>query len=202
MEENFGNINEEAITALNRYKEMLKNNNNYYFDIFEFEHIADYYIDTQDIEKAQNLVEYALSIHPNTSSILLKKAQILISKGQHYKSLKLLKKLSQVEASDSNVFFLKGMVYSSLGEINRALTNFNKAVALEYEDKVDLLINIASTLQQIGHYGFAIEFYERAHKKERDNSTVLFELAYCCEKIDNDQVSINWYKAYLSEDPL
>jgi len=202
MEEDFGNINEEAITALNRYKEMLKNKHRYYFDIYEFEHIADYYIDNHDIEKAENLIEYALRIHPGTSSILLKKAQILISKGQHFKSLKLLKKLSQLEASDSNIFFLKGVVYSSLGELNRALTNFNKSVSIEYEDKVDLLINIASTLQQIGHYDFAVEFYEKAYKIESDNSTVLFELAYCCEKLNDDEASIKWYKAYLAEDPF
>ena len=202
MEENYSNINEEAITALNRYKEMLKNNGSYYFDIYEFEHIADYYIDEHDIEKAENLIEYALQIHPGTSSMLLKKAQILISKGQHYKSLKLLKQLSKLEASNSNVFFLKGVVYSSLGELNKALEDFNAAVSVEYEDKVDLLINIASTLQQIGHYDFAVEFYEKAQEIENSDSTVLFELAYCSEKLDRDENSIKWYKAYLAEDPF
>jgi tetratricopeptide (TPR) repeat protein len=202
MEENFGNINEEAIAALNRYEEMLKYNKNYYFDIYEFEYLIDYYNDLNDLEKAENLIEYALKIHPNTSSILLKKAQILISKGQHFNSLKLLKKLSLIEISDSNVFFLIGVVYSSLGEINSALSNFNKAVSLEYEDIVDLQINIASTLQQIGHYDFAAEFYKSAHKNETDNTTVLFELAYCSEKLNKDQESIKYYKAYLAEDPF
>jgi tetratricopeptide (TPR) repeat protein len=202
MEENFGNINEEAITALNRYQEMLKLNKKYYFDIYEFEHIADYYIDIQDIKRAEDLIEYALEIHPGTGAFLLKKAQILISKSKHFQALKLLNKLARVEVSNSNVFFLLGIVYTSLGELNKALSNYNKAVSLEYEDVVDLLTNIASTLQQIGHYGFARDFYEKAYQEEPENSTVLFELAYCSEKIDNDRESIKFYKAYLSEDPF
>jgi tetratricopeptide (TPR) repeat protein len=183
MEENFGNINEEAITALNRYQEMLKLNKKYYFDIYEFEHIADYYIDIQDIKRAEDLIEYALEIHPGTGAFLLKKAQILISKSKHFQALKLLNKLARVEVSNSNVFFLLGIVYTSLGELNKALSNYNKAVSLEYEDVVDLLTNIASTLQQIGHYGFARDFYEKAYQEEPENSTVLFELAYCSEKL-------------------
>jgi len=201
MEENFEYLNEEETSAVNRYSDMLKNKNTSYFDIFEFEHIIDFYIEKYDIKKASEVIEYALKLHPGASSILLKKAQVLINNGHPYKSLKLLKDLTKLEASNFTVFFLKGVVYSSLGELSKAISEFDKALKLAFEGKDELLINIAATLQQIGQYDFASKYYKQAYDLDQDNSVALYELAYCYEKINRDEESIELYKEYLSFDP-
>jgi len=202
MDENFDYISEEESVALNRYQDMLKNNTSYYFDVYELEHIIDYFLNTDDFKSAKDVIEYSLKMHPGATSIMLKNAQVLINDGLHYKSLKVLDSLSQIESSNSEVFFLKGVVYSSLGELNRALAEFDRAVYLSYEDKDELLVNIASTLQQIGQYDFSINYYRQAYDIDRENSTVVFELAYCHEKLNNDEESIHFYKRYLSLDPF
>lgn len=202
MEENFDYINEEEVLALNRYNEMLKNNTNYYFDVYELEHIIDYYLNTDDFKNAKEVIEYSLRIHPTATSLMLKNAQILINDGLHYKSLKVLNKLASIEASNSEVFFLKGVVYSSLGELKRALAAFDQAIYLSYDEKEELLINIASTLQQIGQYDFCVKYYKQAYDIDNENSTVLFELAYCYEKLNNDKKSIYYYKRYIALDPF
>jgi len=201
MEENLEYLNEEETAAVNRYSDMLKNRNTYYFDIFEFEHIIDFYIGKYDLKKASEVIEYALKLHPGANTILLKKAQVLINNGLPYKSLKLLKGLCKIEESNHMVFFLKGVVYCSLGEISKAISHFEHALILAFESKDELLVNIASTLQQIGQYDFASRYYKQAYELDSENTVALYELAFCYEKINKDLESIQLYKEYLSIDP-
>ena len=48
MQEEFDDIfhGEEESELISRYEEMLRNNTNYFFDVFEFENIIDYYIES------------------------------------------------------------------------------------------------------------------------------------------------------------
>jgi tetratricopeptide (TPR) repeat protein len=201
MEENFEYYNEEETAAVNRYSDMLKNKNQCYFDIFELEHIIDFYIEKYELKNATEVIEYALKLHPGSSTLLLKKAQVLINNGHPYKSLKLLKDIGKIETSNHMVFFLKGVVYSSLGELSKAISNFENALLLSFDSKEDLLINIASTLQQIGQYEFTAKYYKQCYDLNNENSVSLYELAYCYEKLNYDNESIEFYKKYLSIDP-
>jgi tetratricopeptide (TPR) repeat protein len=202
MEENFEYYNDEETAAVNRYSDMLKNKNQSYFDIFELEHIIDFYIEKYDLKNASEVIDYALKLHPGSSTIIIKKAQVLINNGHPYKSLKLLKDIGKIEKSNHMVYFLKGVVYSSLGEISKGIANFENALLLSFENKEDLLINIASTLQHIGQYEFTAKYYKQCYDLNNENSVSIYELAYCYEKLNYDNESIEFYKKYLSIDPF
>jgi len=202
MNEDFENIEESAKHLATRFDEMLKNGTQYYFDVFEFENIIDFYISKREYRKAQIVVEYALNLHKNAFSIITKQAQILIKLSQPIKALRLLKKLLKLENSDSNLHFLKGVVYCTLGNIRNAKHSFNKSLSLDLEAKVDLLFNISIAFQEIGRYDFSIDYLLQAYKIDNKDIAVMYDLAYCYEKLDNNDLSISFYKKYISENPF
>lgn len=61
---------EEARSSVERYEEMIRNKDQYFFDADAFEKIIDYYIEKNDPIKAMQVVEYALSQHPYASNFL------------------------------------------------------------------------------------------------------------------------------------
>ncbi|MBN1252954.1 MAG: tetratricopeptide repeat protein [Bacteroidales bacterium] len=202
MNENYENIEDNAKAFVERFDDMLKSKNQYFFDVYEFENIIDYYLFKSDYKKAQKVVDYALKMHPLAFSIMIKQAQLFIRLSQPIKALKLLKKLTKIESTNSNLFFLKGVVFCSLGDIKNALNDFNHSLSVTYELKEDLLYNIAVALQEVGRYEFAVDYFLQAYKIDKEDITVIYELAFCYEKLDKDNLSINFYKEYLNKHPF
>ncbi|RLD68221.1 MAG: hypothetical protein DRI95_03550 [Bacteroidetes bacterium] len=202
MEENFDSFDEEVKASLRRYEDMLKRKSNYYFDVFEFEHIIDFYLDKNDLKNAIQVLKYALNQHPNSTSLLLKQAQAFINKGFPVKSLKLLKKLEKIESSNYSIFYMQGAVYCSLGDVNKAIEVFKKALAIAFDSKEELLFNIGMTFKQISRYDLANNYFLKAYKLDNVNKTVIYELAHNYEKLDQDDLSISYYKEYINIDPF
>ncbi len=202
MEDNLDHFDEEVKASLLRYKDMLKNQGNYYFDVFEFEHIIDFYLDKNDIPKASNVIKYALNLHPNATGLLLKKAQVYINNGFPVKSLKLLKKLEKIESSNYAIFQLQGSVYCSLGNVNKAIEVFDKAISLTFDTKEDLLFSIGMTFKQISRFDIANNYFLEAYKLDNKNVSVIFELAHNYEKLDQDTLSERYFKEYINIDPF
>ncbi|MGO1723484.1 MAG: tetratricopeptide repeat protein, partial [Sphingobacterium sp.] len=76
MEEDFEfGSPEEQRFSVDRYEEMLRNEDQYFFDAKAFEGIIDYYIYKNDPIKALQVVEFAGAQHPFETTFLIKKAQ-------------------------------------------------------------------------------------------------------------------------------
>ena len=201
MEERTDYFSEDENDALRRYLEIPDKQKPGYFDVYEFELIIDYFLDRHDFKSAGEVIDYALKLHPNTMILLQKKAQLFISEGFHYKALNILKNIQFIETSNSYIFFLMGIAYSSLGEISKAISNFDKSMELGPEEKEEYLVNAGTTLEQIGHYDLAIRYFKKLLEENESNAIALYEMAFCCEKLNYDKQSIEFYKLYLFEDP-
>ncbi len=77
---------EEVKHAVQKFERMKKNNENYFFDVIEFETIIDYYIESNNSLKAFEAATLASEQHPNSVSIQLRKARVLLDKGQGCRS--------------------------------------------------------------------------------------------------------------------
>jgi len=202
MDESLDHLDEEVKDSLRRYKDMLKNQHSYYFDVFEFEHIIDFYLDKNDIKNTNKVIKYALSQHPGATSIMLKKAQANINKGFPAKALKILKKLEKIESSNYYVYYMQGAVYCSLGDINTAIEAFDISLAKAFESKHDLLFDIGMTLKQISRFDLSNNYFRKAYASDKKNKSIIYELAHNYEKLDEDDISASYYKEYINIDPF
>ena len=93
---------DEIIEAVKRFKKMVRQKHVSYFDVFEFEGIADHFMDEGRLKLAKKAVAAGLHMHPSSTALLLKKAQIFAYDGKPEKCLKLVKFLgvTMVHAGD------------------------------------------------------------------------------------------------------
>ena len=103
MKEEFEDVfhEEEYDELLNRWEDMLKNKKKYFFDVFEFENIIDYYIDIDKANNALNAINLASEQHPSSINIQLKKAQVLVEKGLSNQALKIIDNIELIESSNT-----------------------------------------------------------------------------------------------------
>lgn len=127
MEEEFEfGFSEDPKFSVERYEEMIRNQDQYFFDAQAFENIIDYYIEKNDPIKALQVVEYALSQHPFVSVFLVKQAQLFLVTNQLNKAFAALDKAETLEASDPDIYTLRGTIFEGLEQHAEALENYKK----------------------------------------------------------------------------
>lgn len=190
----------EQMEIVRRYEEMVKKNTRYYFDVHEFVNIIDYYLETNKFQEALDANALAIDQHPEDTSLQLKKAQVLLDKGQPAETLKLVSRIEKIENSNFEIFLLKGNAYCILGKVKMAIRQFDRALELTFEDKEEILYDIALSFEHISQYHTAIEYLIRANKINPQNSSFLYDLAYCYERTGDLSKSIEFYKKFLDLD--
>jgi tetratricopeptide (TPR) repeat protein len=193
---------EDVKHAVQKFEKMRKNNENYFFDVIEFETIIDYYIESNNSLKAFEAATLATEQHPNSVSIQLRKARVLLDKGRAVEALRLLKKLENIEPGNHEIYIAKGTALGILGDIQGAKKMFDYSLTLDSEDVENILFSITSVLQNLNYYEHLIPYMSRLVEMEPEFKAHLYDLAYAYEKIENFDNSIVYYLKYLEEEPF
>jgi len=192
----------EFAGVVKRYKTMLSDEQMGFFDVSDFEHIADHYIDKNQLTNALQVCEIAVSQHPHSIVVKIKKAQILLGQLKTEKALDLLKMLVDIESTNSEVLLMLGNCYSLQGKENKAYEYYQKAEKFSYDDRDELLYNIGAGYVQSGDYTRAVIFLEKAYHENPMNESVVYDLAFSYDKLGNEEKSIIYYNEYLDLDPF
>jgi tetratricopeptide (TPR) repeat protein len=202
-DDKFGfSYDEEVKNAVQKFEKMRKNNESCFFDVIEFESIIDYYIECNNASKAFDAAVLASQQHPNSVSIQLRKARVLLDKGKAVEALRILKKLENIEPGNHEIFIAKGTALGILGDIQGARKIFDYALTLDSEDIENILFEITSVLQNLNYYEHVIPYMLRLIEKEPEFKAHLYDLAYAYEKIEDFENSIKYYRLYLEEEPF
>lgn len=191
-----------AVDLVQRYEQMLANNASWYFDIEQFEEIVDYYLENNKFQRALRVIEYAYSLFPENTTLMLRESQILSGTGNLTAALRKLKVLVEIEPSEE-VYMTMASIYSQQREHNTAVTLLKKALALgspEYADEIYL--EIAMEYENMERYDKAQEVLQEAIRKKPENEVLLYELAYVFDMSDKTAESIEYYNAFIEKYPF
>jgi tetratricopeptide (TPR) repeat protein len=186
--------------VLKRYKQMLTEQRTEFFDVSDFEFIADQYIDKSQFSNALQACEIALRQHPNSTIVKIKKAQIYLSQLKFPKAILLLKQLEELENTNPDVLMMLGTCHNMKGEHHRAAEYFKKAEKYAFEDRDELLYNIGISFIQTGAFDEALSYLKKALTENPEHEPVLYDLAFCYEKLGDDPKAIEYYNKYLDID--
>ena len=122
MKENFEEhfSPEQMKEHVERYEEMLRKKDQYFFDVDSFTGIIDYYFEKNEPVRAMQVVQYARSQHPFSVVFLLKEAQLHSFMKQYTAAFKAIDTALSLEPSDSEIFLTRGTVYSQIEKFEEA----------------------------------------------------------------------------------
>ncbi len=188
--------------AIARFKKMIDDDTTGYFDVAEIEGIVDQFLEDGRIELAQKAVETGLILHPSSISIKVRQAQVLMSEGKLEECLDLLSVIEKIESNEPELYLTKGGALNFLGDSEKAVEAFEKAISLPLDEPDETLYNIGISFGQAGETILAIKYLEKAHHINPQNEIVLYELGYYCDKNSQFEDSIYYYNKYLDIDPF
>ncbi|NSW93687.1 MAG: tetratricopeptide repeat protein [Bacteroidales bacterium] len=193
---------EEIRNIIQKFETMKRNNANYFFDVIEFETIIDFYLENNNAIRAFEAATLASEQHPNSVSIQLRKARVLLERGRAVETLGILKRLENIEPGNHEVYIAKGTALGMLGDIQGAKKMFDYALTLDSDDVENILFSITSVLQNLNYYEHLIPYLLRLIDLEPEYKAHLYDLAYAYEKTGDFSKSIQYYKKYLEEEPF
>ena len=202
-EDKYGySFEEEVKQAVQKFERMKRNNEKYFFDVIEFESIIDYYIESNNSLKAFEAATLATQQHPNSVSIQLRKARVLLDKGRAVETLRIIKKLENIEPGNHEIYIAKGTALGMLGDIQGAKKIFDYALTLDSDEVENILFSIVSVLQNLNYYEYLIPYLLKLIEKEPNFKAHIYDLAYAYDKTGNYGYSITYYLKYLEEEPF
>ena len=191
-----------AEELVHRYEQMLANNESYYFDIDQFEDIVDYYCDNNKFPRAIRVIEYAYTLFPENTTLMLREAQLLSGMGHLTKALNKLNILERIEPNEE-VLLTMASIYSQQREHQKAIGLLKRALAMgsaEYEDEI--YMEIALEYENMDRFDKAQEILQEAIRKRPENEVLLYELAYCFDVNDRTAECIEYYNAFIEKYPF
>lgn len=192
----------ETDNLVKRFERMVKDGDQRYFDLEEFELIISHYLSFGEIQNAQKVLQYASSLFPESLTLQLREAQILASNGKHIQAIPRLKNLLAFEPQNEEIHLTLATIYGQIKEHRLAIDHFR--TALETADeliKCDLFIDIAIEHQNLGEWRKAISVLKDALYTSTKNENALYELAFCFDKVDSMMEAVEFFNEFINNNP-
>ena len=195
---NSGNPDE----LIQRFEEMLKNDDRYFFDADQFEEIIDYYLERNTFSKAINAIEHAVEIFPDNPGIMLREAQMMASTGKISQAVPKLKTLLKFEANNEDALVTLATIYSQMRKHKEAIVYFREAINNSQSNfKDEIYIDLAIEYESLDQWNKAIEVLKEALTFNSENETALYELVYCYEETEQSESCLKFLNDFLDNHP-
>jgi tetratricopeptide (TPR) repeat protein len=193
---------EETLSAVRRFEEMVTRGQSQYFDVVEFESIIDYYLDDENTKQAALAVDYAYRMHPYSLEIQFRKAEMLAYDKRFDEALPLLERLERIDAGNVDYLFLEGQIWFGLGDFSKANLCFERSLELVPYDIIEQLYRISTFYLEVDEINLAIRYLLRAYSINPKQLGILFDIGYCYDRINDFDRSLKYYNQYLDINPF
>lgn len=194
---------DERKPMIKKMEDMLKGRSSYYFDVDEFLAGSDYFIENNKIKNAKELLIIALDQHPRSSELLVQQAQVLSMQEKYAEALALIEEAENLEPSNKDLLLIRAEIMSGCDKHKEAIQLYLQYIE-ESDDKeyLDVIYNdLAWEYETQNDYKNALECLKKALEFNKQDDSLLFEIAYFYEVLNLLEESIIFYQDYIDEHP-
>ena len=201
-EKPLGKDNSELQEILKRYENLKKGRSNSYIDEESFEKIIDYFDEKEDISSALEAAETGAEQYPFSSTMLIRKADLLIATHKYRDALSLLDHAAMLDSSDINVYILKTDAYLALDKQEKAVEILEQALALfTGEERISLLFELADVYDDYQEFEKVFDCLKLILEEEPNNEEALYKICFWTDFTGRNEESIKLHQKIIDEFP-
>lgn len=186
---------------IEKYEEMLQNDEVLYFDADDFCEIITYYLDINNIEMAKKAIKFSVEQHPADSNIKLKQLEFYIQIKKFGVAEILIDELKQLhtDSTDYNICLAR---YHSLKKEHHIAIHFYKK-ALKNGDEKNYLYNCIGTeyYQFLDEPKNALLFFKKGFESDLEDDFSFFSTIQCYNDLELHLECITFIDKCIDEDP-
>ncbi len=192
--------NFEYKKLIERFEEMVSLGEEYFFDVENFEHISDYYIQFGKDKRALESLNIGLNQHPLSSELLIRRAQVYLDMTDLDKADSDLLLVEKIDPQHPDALIGRAEWLSKKGQHNKAIQKLKQAgKAMGTFEEVNPMI--ASEYLEVADYRRAAEYFKRVLMNDYDDGSALFSLSFCYDMLDESDELVSFLKTYIDANP-
>lgn len=196
----FHNFDDEVRDLVIDFENTILKGKSQFFDVDEMEIIIDYYFEVNDQKPLERAVEYAEELYPNSTTIKLRRAHLMISHEEYDKALKMLNAMRQEEPDNTDVAYSLGVANGAMGQPEKAIAYFKEA-ARDGWMLGRVYSNMAEEYYKLKDYDAALNFYRKAMESDAcDDVTVYnyYDVSYVSGRLEQ---AIEYLDGFVKKNP-
>ncbi len=187
---------------LQQYDNLKNGRKNSFLDEESFERIIDYFDEQEQLPKAFEAVELAVEQYPFSSSLLIKKADLLISMQKFRDALDVLDQASLFDGGDINLYILRTDAWLALDQQEKAVELLEQALHLfDGDEKIDLLFELADVYDDYEAFDKVFDCLKLILEQEPTNEEALYKICFWTDFTGNNEESIRLHLKIIDEYP-
>ncbi|TMI68785.1 MAG: tetratricopeptide repeat protein [Bacteroidetes bacterium] len=187
---------------LDQYENLKQGRANSFIEEESFEKIITHFEEKEDLANALEASELAIEQYPYSSSLLIKKADILLTNRQYKQALEILEQASLFDSMDINLYILKTDAYLAIDQQEKAVTLLEEALDLfEGEEKIDLLFELADVYDDYEEFDKVFECLKIILGQDPNNEEALYKICFWTDFTGRNEESIKLHQKIIDEFP-
>lgn len=171
-----------------------------FFDVDELEVIIDYYFEVNDQEPLRRAVEYAEQLYPDSTTIRLRRAHLLIAQQQYGPALQIIQELRRQEPDNTDVAYSLGVAYGAVGESRKAIELYLEAAADGWM-LGRVYANIAEEYYNLHELDESIRYYHLSLDTDSYDPMTLYNYLDTCIQARRIESAVDYLKSFVGEHP-
>lgn len=195
-EDDFFNL----LELVDQFKRAQAQGKSAFYDLEEFEAIADYFYELGKIKQALEVVDIAMSQHPYATHLLFKRVQYLTASDNTNAAKDALKELELIVPESFDLFMARAGLFSKMGNHQKAIQQYRQALNVaEYQEDVYHLL--ALEYQLTGAYEKALKYLKLSLEVYPDDEIAIYNIALCYDLLDQQEAGRDFFLKLIDENP-
>ena len=193
----------DSLEELLKLYNNLRNGFGGFLDEEEFERVIEHYDEKDELSKAMEAVQVALDYFPFSSSLLIKKADLLLATRKYHQALEILEKAELFDATDINLYILKTDAYLALDKQEQAVELLEKAIhQFEGEEKIELLFELADVYDDYEEFDKVFDCLKVILEENPGSEEALYKICFWTDFTGRNEESIRIHLKIIDEQPF
>lgn len=200
QKDRFKNFDDEVRELVLSFENTILKGKSQFFDVDEMEIIIDYYFEVNDKVPLERAVEYAEELYPNSTTIRLRRAHLLMSHEQYPQALEVLNKMRQAEPDNTDVAYSLGVANGAVGDSQKAIAYFKEA-ATDGWMLGRVYSNMAEEYYKLKDYDAAINCYRKAMESDSCDDITIYNYYDVCYSAGRIEQAADYLSGYVKKNP-
>ena len=194
---------EELRELLQQYDNLKTGRSHSFIEEDSFEKIIDYFDDKDELVQALEATDYAVNQYPYSASLLIKRADLLISAKKYKEALYILERAEALDSSDINLYILKTDAYLALDQQEKAA--FVLEAALNYfigDEKIELLFELTDVYDDYENFDKVFDCLKMILEMDSNNEEALYKICFWTDFTGRNEEGIKLHQKIIEDFPF
>jgi tetratricopeptide (TPR) repeat protein len=187
---------------LRQFENLRSGRSHSFLDEDSFERIIDHYDDKDELPKALEAAEFGVEQFPYSSSLLVKKADLLIATRKYKEALDILEQAFVLDSTDIDIYILRTDAYLALDEPTKAAALLEEAIEIfEGDDRQNLLFELADVYDDYEDFEKVFDCLRLILENDPNNEEALYKICFWTDFTGRNEESIRLHLKIIEEYP-